>query len=55
MAKLGGHVTVTDLAPNLPLLQQNCAANGELLSCLSRVVLVFCHVNHAGLLIQHPE
>jgi hypothetical protein len=28
MAKLGADVTVTDLAPNLALLQHNCAANG---------------------------
>lgn len=28
MAKLGGAVTATDLAGNLPLLQHNCTANG---------------------------
>jgi hypothetical protein len=48
MAKLGGKVTVTDLAPNLPLLQQNCAANGELLACLSRAVLVVHCLGSAG-------
>lgn len=29
MAKLGAAVTLTDLAPNLPLLQDNCTRNGE--------------------------
>lgn len=29
LAKLGADVTATDLAPNLPLLQQNCIANGK--------------------------
>jgi hypothetical protein len=33
MAKLGGVVTVTDLAPNLPLLQHNCKTNG-VVACL---------------------
>lgn len=29
MALLGGRVTATDLALNLPLLRGNCASNGE--------------------------
>ncbi len=28
MAHLGARVTATDLAPNLPLLRDNCAVNG---------------------------
>jgi hypothetical protein len=33
MAKLGASVAATDLAPNLPLLKDNCKDNGELQAC----------------------
>lgn len=34
MALLGGRVTATDLAPNLPLLRANCEASGAVLMSL---------------------
>ena len=33
MAKLGAEVCATDLKPNLPLLRDNFAANGEKCMC----------------------
>lgn len=34
LARLGADVVLTDLVPNLPLLKDNCEANGMLWLCL---------------------
>jgi hypothetical protein len=47
MAKLGADVTVTDLAPNLPLLQHNCSANGTLDHPNSENAILLCSAWHA--------
>jgi hypothetical protein len=39
MAKLGAIVAATDLAPNLPLLGDNCKDNGELQTRLFATLL----------------
>lgn len=39
LARLGADVVLTDLAPNLPLLRDNCKANGMLWLSLNS-----CHV-----------
>ena len=43
LARLGAHVILTDLLPNLPLLIDNCKANGKqgpCYTCLAKHLLL---------------
>ena len=55
LARLGADVVLTDLAPNLPLLRDNCEANGMRWLSLSTGTMLYPTHKHAIAMAIHGE